>query len=167
MPSYVIVTEPSRETHVVAKLADQGIGAYCPSQRRKHFGLRVTVREGPIFPRYVFVHSDDVDRDFETIRHRTPHVVAFLASVSGKPKAISEEWLGAFLIMQSLGGFDYARDRTPRLRLGQAVRVIAGQFGAMGYGGKIVEFRGKTDVAVALTRGGTRLIVATGDLRAA
>ncbi len=168
MPSYVIVTEPNQERRVVEQLADHAIPAYCPVQRRKAFGLRITIKEGPIFPGYVFVHTDDVDRDFETIRHRTAYVVAFLtAGGSSKPKAIPDEWLGAFLVMQSLGGFDYAADRRPRLRIGQFVKVVAGQFGAMNYGGVITEFRGRNDVTLSLHRFGTRLTVATGDLRAA
>ena len=150
VPSYVIVTESNREPKVVGLLTERGIPAYCPTSRKRHFTDRATTtRDAPLFPRYVFVASANVDRDFETIRHRTPHVVAFLGQ-NGRPKPVSEEWLGAILMIDVLGGFDYTRDRRPKLRLGQSVRIVAGKFGAMDYLGVVTAFRsGRVVVDVA------------------
>ena len=64
-----------------------------------------------------------------------------------------------------LGGFDYTRDRRPKLRLGQAVRIIAGKFAALNYLGVVTEFRsGRAVVDVA--RAG-RVTVRAEELRAA
>ena len=132
-------------------LAERGIAAYCPvspASATSPTAARLT-RDLPIFPRYVFVCTDNVDRDFETIRHRTPHVSAFLGQ-NGRPKPVNEEWLGAILMIDVLGGFDYTRDRRPKLRLGQQVRVIAGKFAALNYLGVVTEFRsGRAVVDVA------------------
>src|SRR5580658_5445798 len=110
MPSYVIVTEPTREARVVAKLADARISAYCPTERRKLYtGRYATIRERAIFPRYVFVCTDNLQADFAAIRH-APHVTAFLGQ-NGRPKPVDEDWLAHLLLIQTFGGFDYARVR--------------------------------------------------------
>ena len=64
MPSYVIVTQTAREPKVVTLLAERGIAAYCPVSRKRYFTDRgAATRDLPIFPRYVFVCTDNVDRD--------------------------------------------------------------------------------------------------------
>lgn len=137
MPSYVIVTETAKEPKVVAKLSDAGIDAYCPTERRKVFtGRHATIRERAIFPRYVFVHTERLERDFAAIRH-SPHVVAFLGQ-NGRPKPVDDAWLAHLLLIQTFGGFDYARVRKPRYRIGQQVRIIAGPF--QGYLGVVTAF---------------------------
>lgn len=140
MPSYVIVTEPQKEAKVVTKLADTGLVAYCPTERRKIFtGRHTTIRERAIFPRYVFVSSDQLDRDFAAIRHAA-HVVAFLGQ-NGLPKPVDDAWLAHLLLIQTFGGFDYARVRKPRYRIGQQIRLIAGPF--QGYLGVVTAFDGR------------------------
>ena len=137
MPSYVIVTEPQKEAKVVTKLADARIDAYTPIERRKVFtGRYATIRERAIFPRYVFVCTDQLDRDFAAIRH-APHVTAFLGQ-NGRPKPVDEDWLAHLLLIQTFGGFDYARVRGPRYRIGQSIRLVAGPF--QGYLGVITAF---------------------------
>jgi transcriptional antiterminator NusG len=137
MPSYVIVTESAKEPKVVAKLADCGIDAYCPTERRKVFtGRHATIRERAIFPRYVFVSTEQLDRDFAAIRH-APHVTAFLGQ-NNRPRPVDDAWLAHLLLIQTFGGFDYAAVRKPRYRVGQAIRLIAGPF--QGYLGVITAF---------------------------
>ena len=137
MPSYVIVTETAKEPKVVSKLSDAGIDAYTPVERRKVFtGHKPTIRERALFPRYVFVSTDHLERDFAAIRHCV-HVTAFLGQ-NGRPKQIDEAWLAHLLLIQTFGGFDYARDRKPRFRVGQTIRLVAGPF--QGYLGIVTAF---------------------------
>lgn len=137
MPSYVIVTESAKEPRVVAHLAEHDIPAYSPTTRRKVFGDRgTTARDFALFPRYVFVTTTELTRDFLTIRH-APHVVAFLGQ-NDRPKPIDEAWLAQVLLLQTFGALDYARDRRPKLRLGQQIRVISGCF--RGYMGVVTTF---------------------------
>lgn len=164
MPSHAIVTESGQERRVVQRLADQGISAYCPTTRRKRYTRqRTSVVELPIFPRYVFVHTLTPAEDFATIRH-TAHVSAILCVANTDlPAPISDTWLAQFLLIQTFGGFDYARDRTSRLRIGQAVRIISGQF--HDYLGTLTEFRGAR--ALVVTPHAGKLIVAMPQLQAA
>lgn len=162
MPSCVIVTEPQKEARVVERLDQAKIAAYCPTERRRVFtGRYATIRERPIFPRYVFVCSDHIERDFAAIRH-APHVVAFLGQ-NNRPKPVDEEWLGRVLLIQVFGGFDYAAVRKPRWRIGQQVRLIAGPF--KGYLGVVTAFDTRKATVEPL-RGG-RLVVAREGLAAA
>lgn len=150
MPSYAIVTETAKELKVVAKLSDARIDAYCPTERRKVFtGRHATIRERAIFPRYVFVHTEHLERDFAAIRHCV-HVTAFLGQ-NGRPKPVDEAWLARIFLIQVFGGFDYARVRKPRYRVGQAVRIVAGPF--QGYLGVITSFDERKAV-VSPERGG-------------
>lgn len=141
MPSYAITTAPGREQTVVASLAETSIAAYAPTQRRRHFtDRRTTTRDTPLFPGYVFVTTDELERDYEAIRH-APHVSGFL-TMNGRARPIPDAWLAQFLLIQTFGGFDYTRDRRPKLRIGQAVRVIAGQFAALDVWGTVTAIMG-------------------------
>lgn len=166
MSVYVFVTEPSRERHAMAQLIDAGFSAYVPMWRRwsRINGHRIR-RVSAVFPGYVFLWSDDINRDFAGARH-SRYVIGTLGS-GGTPKPMDNvDWLVRCMLAHSFGLFDYTRDRRPKMTIGQAVRLIAGPF--QGYLASVVELRdGDRKVVIEVKGGRGRMTIDAEKLEAA
>jgi transcription antitermination factor NusG len=146
--AYVVVTRANSEQFVAEELAGAGFTAYAPTQARLVRGAGRPRRVvGGLLSRYLFVWSDDIERDFDAIRH-TRRVVGILG-LDGKPVRVPTLWLTGVMMAQTFGCFDYTRARRPAMSLGQRVRLIAGQF--KGYTGVVAQLykRDETRVRVA------------------
>ncbi len=130
--TYVVLTRALGEALAVEDLRESGFEAYTPLCR-KFFspttGKRLKI-ERAVLPRYAFVWTDDIERDFGRIR-RARRVTGVVSSVRGVPLALTEEyqqWLARLVIADLLGAFDFVSKDRPKRHIGQQVRIIQGAF---------------------------------------
>lgn len=140
MSVYVAIVRALSEKLVVTDLTDRGFAAFSPIMRRwtnPATGPRVKA-EMPLIPRHVFVATDDIERDFEAIRHGRR--VSGVLGWAGEPRPLPDagaKWVAQLAITQAVGGFDFTARPKPKLSINQQVRILAGDF--QGYTGKLVK----------------------------
>lgn len=124
---YVVVTKPMVERRAVRDIRRAGVPVYAPMATRVRYamGRKLNV-QSPLLHGYVFVWSLDIAAD--RARFRSSPYVADVLGHDGRAVDIDSGWLAALLIAQCFGCFDYTLDRKPPMRVGQLVRIIAGQF---------------------------------------
>jgi transcription antitermination factor NusG len=153
MSVFVVVTEAACEKRAMLWLLEHGLPAYTPIKRswRRLCGTRVRSDQA-VFARYVFVSSDDIDADFHLVR-RCRYVSGILGR-DGKPKPIDDvSTVARFLVFQAFGMLDYTRSLKPKYSVGQLVRIIGGQFAALGYSGQVSEVRDGRLIVIPKTGG--------------
>lgn len=134
MSVYVAQVRSRSELVAVADLARLGLAAYTPLVHRwplrNHPRDRLAwrhrlVRIERLTPGYVFVWSTDIAHDHGRILDARG-VEGLLGGE--RPFVLRGGWLERVLLLQSLGAFDYTRERKPKLCVGELVQIVAGPF---------------------------------------
>ena len=117
--AYAVLTRARSEPLVAEDLAELGLVAFVPTVRRwvTRMGKRGQ-EESALLPRYLFVLSDDIERDFAAIRHMR-RVNGILGN-DGIPQPISARWVCGLMMSQAFSRFDYTQKRKPSIPIHKA-----------------------------------------------
>lgn len=124
---YIAVTAPHGETRAVQDLTDKGLVAYSPMSThwcKPSVGRKFKVVRS-LLSRYVFVLSDDIARDFHTIRQARR--VKSVVCRDGQPMPLpakAVEWLAWVYLEHFMGAYDHTPEERPKLTIGQQVRIL-------------------------------------------
>lgn len=121
-----VYTMPRSEKKVAERLVLRGLDSYCPTQiTLRQWSDRKKKVEVPVFPSYVFVFVDEVER----IRVlETPGVRNFVFWL-GKPAVIRDEEVEA--IKEFLDEHDHVEVSSQPMQVGEAVEIMQGQFAGL------------------------------------
>src|SRR5688500_192586 len=124
---YVLRCRQHAEKRVVSEMEAVKTPAYLPLERRlvRHSCLTKTA-ERAIIPGYVFVHLLD-NLDYHTAR-TTDGVADFLRNQDQEPAQVDQAQVLAIQLAQELGWFDHTPRKGRAFSVGQAIRVVQGQF---------------------------------------
>jgi transcription antitermination factor NusG len=132
-----VYTNSRSEKKVAQRLTDLGLEIYCPLKvEYRIWSDRKKKVEVPVFPSYVFVHLEEVDR-LKVLD--TPGVVNFVFWL-GKPAIIRDNELDA--IKKFLTQYESVKSRNIDIKRGQKVKITQGQL--IRSEGVITEIRNKT-----------------------
>lgn len=143
MRLYVVVARGRGERIAAEDLQRLGLAAYAPVERRwsrTPHGKRVKV-DRPVFPRLVFVATDDIVRDFGLIR--SARRVEGVLGADGKPQALrcgEQSLIAGVLVAESWGWLDDTLPKQLRCSIGEKVRILKGMF--KGHIGTLTLIRG-------------------------
>ena len=120
---YALHVKSRHEFQVFERLTGAGIDAFLPSwKKNSKWQDRTKIIQLPLFPGYLFVHTDNNHVARMTVL-KTKGVVRMLGVVPGKPEPVPEEQIGYLKRIIDAG---VEIDPFPYLREGQRVRIIRG-----------------------------------------
>lgn len=122
---YVVYTRPKVESRVVQHLAIQGFETYFPCYRKqRRHARRVEEVHAPLFPRYLFVHLDLYQQNWQPINSTLG--VNKLVGINGEPTPLPEGTIEEIRSWED----DKGTIELPLLELqkGQKYRIINGPF---------------------------------------
>jgi transcriptional antiterminator RfaH len=124
---FVVHTQPMAERRAAANLLRQGFKTYLPLYRsRRSHARKVDFVERPLFPRYLFVALDVMRDRWRPIL--STFGVSNLVRVGDAPAPVPEGVVDALRAHDEARAFDQSLDPARGLRVGAAVRVLAGPF---------------------------------------
>ena len=139
---FALYTKSRFEKKVHASLQEKGIECYLPMKvEKRRWSDRVKTVEEPLLKGYLFVRVSN--KEYFNVLN-TPGAVTYI-SFGGRPAAIQEKQLEDLKIF--LSGYNTQIDVTyDSLNEGTKVIVVSGPM--KGVVGEIVEFRGKSRIAI-------------------
>ena len=115
------------ERRAEEELREAGLEAYAPCERRwRRVGRVRAERDGPLFPRYLFVSLSAERPEFHLVRGCRS--VEGLVGIAGAPAPVPLAIIDELRCQQALGVFDHTKSRKISFKPGQPVRVIGGPF---------------------------------------
>lgn len=123
---YVVYTKPKLERKVAASIGEMGIESYLPMHKVvRQWSDRKKKKEVPLFPNYVFVKVDDINRRF---LFSIKELLKFV-SIEGKPVVIRDNEI---LTIKSVLNGDYDDISTEEyFQEGVKVRIEHGPFSGL------------------------------------
>jgi transcriptional antiterminator RfaH len=120
VPYVVVVTKPNHEGIAALNLQRQGFTYYYPRFLHKKPNVTPTIR--PLFPRYIFVHIEQLWRSLSGTRG-----VSYLLMGEGGPQTVSDTIVDAIKSREDKNGL-YQLTAPPRFQPGEHVKTEAGPF---------------------------------------
>lgn len=119
---YVIYCKPREDARALEHLERQGFTCFFPTLGVEKFrhGRKITVQE-PLFPRYFFIHLDDVSDNWAPIR--STRGVLQLVRFNDYPLAVADQ-----LIQDIQARLKTEQPRVPYLQPGDTVLIAEGPF---------------------------------------
>jgi len=120
---FAVHTRSRHEFRVLERLTGTGVEAFLPSVKRiSRWKDRKKVIESPLFPGYIFIHTDNNPAERMSVL-KTPGVVRFLGIIPGEPEPVPEEQIAALRRLIESGA---PLDPYPYLKEGRRIRIVRG-----------------------------------------
>ena len=123
---YLIHCKPREDERARDHLERQGYPCYFPTfMAEKMRDRRTVVKQEPLFPRYLFIHLDEVEDNWYPIR--STRGVSSLVCCNGRPIAVHDYVIEGIRVRLAV-----RTDREPYLRRGERVEITDGPFARLG-----------------------------------
>lgn len=150
---YVLYTKPRHEKKLAERLQSEGWTVYCPLKKTtKQWSDRKKVVEEALFPSFIFIQCEDMDRDQVFVHASAVRYLYWLR----KPAIARSEEIES--ILHWMGEVNHASITVESIPVGSQVRLGAGPL--MGSLGKVKEHRGD-QVIIVLDQLGIQVRVKT------